>query len=340
MQFTSLVAPVPLVGSPSLSQAPVPAPAPVTPAVGGEPDLRAMLASLTPDEAAEYRSWGPKEKLLFLMGYQWVSVMTAPVLRRPDGSPWVGILPQFSDAAYEALKAAEPLFKGLSPDMAKAADEAATIVSDARTKTEPRGRDAAKKYRLLRDRVAWDLATSGVTVEFEVVGDDPSNPGVLYVRKIGEDKEADISAVFSNKTPKQLWADGLNLQEKYENAGVVFKKLDMSGAGRRLSAGPAALLAVIIGLVVLILGFFWLWQNLQEKKRLNDLAIDMIKKDPKMSDAEKADRIARLGTANSMWAAVFGSGAAPWGAILIGAAVVGIAFFLVPSLIPDGRGGA
>lgn len=336
MQFTSLVPPVRLTSHPSLAQAPEAVPAPVMPAAaGGEPSLQAVLASLTPEEAADYRAWGSKEKLLFLMGYQWLSVMTAPELKRPDGSPFIGVLPQFADAAYEALKAAEPYFKKLPADMSKAADGAASIVWDARIKTEARGRETAKRYRLLRDRVAWELAISGVTVEFDVVGDDPSNPGVLFVRKIGEDKGADISAVFSGKTPKELWEDGLKLQDKYEDAGVVFKKLDMSGTGKRLAVGPPAVLAVVIGVVVLVLGFFWLWRHLQEEKRLNDLAVRLIMDDPTLSDVDRADRIRRLKGADAMWASIFGSGGFPFGSILLGAAVIGIAFFLAPAYLPS-----
>lgn len=322
--------------APALSSAPLPEPPAEPPASVGEPSLDSALATLSADEAADFRNWGSQEKVLFLRGYQWLAVMTAPPLKRVDGSAFVGMLPQFADSAFAVLKAGEPYFQKLPADMAKSADEATSVVWNARIKTEAMGRDAAKKYKALRDRVVWELASGGATVEYEIVGDDPSNPGVIYARKIGADKNPDISAVFSNMAPKDLWDAGLSLQDKYDQAGVIFKRLDMSGTGRRMGAGPAGTLVVLIGGVVLVLGFFWLWQHLQEQTHLDNWLMDQISSDKNLSPADKADKQKWIQGTDGLWASVFGSGGFPWVPVIVGAAVIGVAFFLVPSLLSGG----
>ena len=335
MGFFPLAPPVRIAVHPALAQAPSAAPPP--PGVPARPGatLEAALAPLSADEARDVQDWGPKEKLLFLMGYQWTAAISAPSMKRADGSPYIGILPQFADAAYEALKAGEPYFAKAPADMAKAADEAASVVWDGRMKVQERALDAVKRYRLLRDRIVLDLAQAGASIEYEIVGDDPSNPGVVYSRKVGEDRSPDVSAVFSTRSPEELFSYGRTLEGKYESAGVVFQKLDMSGTGRKAGAGPAGLLVLLIGAVVGVLAFFYLWHQVEGEKRLGRWSVDMIARDGTLSPAEKALRTGKIQAAGEMWDAMFPS-KTPWAAILAAAAVAGLAFFVLPALMPGG----
>lgn len=304
---------------------------PESASASAEPSLDRALAALSVDEANDYRSWGPKEKFLFISLYQWVAVTTAQGLHRADGTPFDGVLSQGMSVAFGALSAMAPYLKD-APALATGADLASTILKDAADKTQPQGQTIAKKYRLLRDRAAWDLAVAGATVEYEVVGDDPANPGVIYTRKIGEDKAPDLSAVFSNDTPREAWSNGLALEDKAEAAGVTFKKLDLSGANPRLGAGAPPILAILITAVVAVLAFFWLFSHVQTTKALNSAAIDLIKADPKLSAQEKIDLIAKLKSANSFFDDMFGKDF-PWTTVVAGAALIGIAYFLLPGLV-------
>lgn len=313
--------------SPALAQ---PAGA-ITQPLGAEPSLERALAALNADEVRDYQTWTAKEKFLFLAGYQWTAIATAKGLHRVDGTPFDGFLPQGMATAFEALAAMSSYFKD-SPELAAGADQATSILQEAANKTEPQGQAVAKKYRLLRDRVAWELATAGATVEYEVVGDDPANPGVLYTRKIGEDKAPDLSAVFSGYSPREMWDAGLKIQDKYEAGGVTFKRLDLSSANPRLGAGAPPVLAIIIAAIVAILAFFWLYNHTQDTKKINSTAIELIQKDTTLTDAEKADRILKIKSSSSFFDTIFGN-QFPWTTVIIGATVVGIAYFLLPSLL-------
>lgn len=295
-----------------------------------EPSLDRALATLSPEEAASYASWDPKTKWLFLAGYQWVAVGTARGLSRPDGTPFNGFLPQGINLALAALQTMVSYLKD-DPDLAAGADQATTILQEATNKTEPQGQSIARKYRPLRDRIAWELAMQGATIEYEIVGDDPANPGVIFTRKIGEDRTADLSAVFSTNTPRDFWKNGLILERKYEDAGVPFKKLDLSGANPRLGIGAPPVLAIIITAVVAILAFFWLYNHVMDRKSLNQKALEYIVNDPKLTDAEKAARIQALKNSNSFFDEIFGSNF-PWTTLIIGATIVGLAYFVLPSL--------
>lgn len=302
------------------------------PGPGGEPELSRVMATLSSDEVADYRTWGDREKFLFILAYQYMAVMSASNLKRPDGMPFQGPFPQSIEIMMTALKLAEPYIKNFPEDVAKQADQTASVLHEAATKSGPRAVDLTKKYALLRDRVAWELANKGLTIEYEVVGTDPSNPNVIYKRRIGEPTgSADLVAVFSQKSPKEMWEDGLKLQSKFEEIGVTFKKLDMSGANLRLGVGPALILGIIITAIIALLSAWWLWSHLSENKRLMDLAIQSIQADPNLSPAEKADRIMRIRAANSFFTAIFGVDF-PWTTLIIGATVVGIAFVGLPLL--------
>ena len=296
-----------------------------------EPSLDRALAGLTDAEVQDYKSWTAKEKLMFLAGYQWVAVSTAKGLRRVDGTPFDGFLSVGISKALEFLNTIAP-FLGLSPDLASGANQAATIVQEAQGKTQPQGQTIATKYRLLRDRIAWELAMQGATVEFEVVRDDPANPGVIFTRKVGEDKAPDYSAVFSTMTPKEMWDAGLKLQDKYDELQVPFKRLDLSSANPRMGVGGVPVLAIIITAIVGILAFFWLYSHVSQSRRLADTAIGIINSDPNLTTQQKLDAINKLKDANSFFDDMFGQ-KFPWTTLVIGAAVVGAAYFLLPSIV-------
>lgn len=301
----------------------------------GEPSLNAALAMLTSAEAADYNSWDSQSKLMFLAAYQYVATAIAAGLRRPDGTPFDGFLTSGVTAALGAMDILQPYVKQMDSNQATATDQAASVLQNASTKTEPQGLTFAKRFLLLRDRIAWELATQyDLTVEYEVLGTDPANPGLLYTRKVGEDKPADFSAVFSSRSPSQLWADGLSLEDKFDALGVTFKRLDMSGANRRMGAGPAAILAVLITLVVGILTFYWLWNHVNQGNKLTDLAASLVAADTTLTAAQKADRLAKLKAADSLFAQVFGDADIPWTGILI-ALGVGVLAALAYPIIAD-----
>lgn len=300
------------------------------PRVAGEPSLSAALGLLSAEEAADYQTWGSQEKLMFLSGYQYIAAGTAAGLHRVDGTPFDGWLTQGISIVLSAMQAAQDLFKNMPADLAAAADQAAGILRDASSKTEPRGIDFAKKYALLRDRAAWELATQNdLTVEFEILGTDQANPGLVYTRKIGEDKTPDYSAVFSTQTPKEFYQAGLSLQDKFEALGVTFKKLNTLGVNRRLGLGPALILAVLITIIVGILAFFWLWNNLNEQNKLTAKAVDLVQSDSRLTASEKADKVMAIRRAEAFFSEVFGT-SVPWVGILIGLGLAAAAVIAYP----------
>lgn len=303
---------------------------PSTGPMSSEPSLEAALAPLSSDERADYKTWGSKEKLLFIAAYQWIAVAAAQGLRRADGSPFTGFLSNGVMWAMGALSTMAQYF-GISSVLQNGADLATTILDEATKKTVPQADAIAKKYRLLRDRVAWEFALAGTTIEYEIVGDDPAAPGLIYTRRVGGDVP-DYSAVFSGDTPREAWQNGRLLEDKFEAAGVSFKKLDLSGANQRLGIGAPPILAVLITSVVAILAFFWLYNHVGQTKKLTQTAIDLITGDTKLSGAEKAALIEKLKSSSSFFDDIFGS-QFPWTTVLIGATLVGIAYFVLPSLL-------
>lgn len=307
------------------------------PRIAGEPSLAGALAPLTSDEAADYRSWGQSEKLQFLAGYQYVAVLSSAGLRRPDGTPFDGLLTQGISVALSAMDTVQGYFKQMPAEVVQAANQMASVLKDASTKTEPRSIEFTKKYALLRDRIAWELATQNdLTIEYEIVGNDPANPGVIYTRKIGEDRLPDYSAVFSTRSPKQLFDDGLALEDKFDNLGVTFKRLDMSSANARMGMGPALILTVLITLVVAILSFYWLWNHVNEQNKLTRLAVNLITSDPSLSSSEKALRISQLQAANNFFSQMFGS-SVPWTELLIVLGIGVLAFLAYPYVVSESR---
>lgn len=288
----------------------------------GEPDLARALAHLTPGEREDYKGWGAPEKTLFLLGYQYLAVAAAKDLKRPDGTPFNGFLPEGISSAFTLLLTASGYVKDLG-SLSDTLDEETSILKDANDQLETKSESAVKKYRALRDRVAWEMANAGVTVEYDIVGDDPSNPGVIYQRKVGADRTPDLSAVFSQKTPAQMYQIGKDLEARYAALGVPFE--------RSLGATVFPILAVLIVLVVGILMFFYLFWNHKGRAQLHDQTVDLIVKDPKLTAQEKADLLFKLRSAESFWGEIFG--ALPWTTLIITAGIALVAFFALPPLI-------
>src|SRR5579871_4585383 len=312
--------------------------------IGGEPNLNAALENLSDSEAADFRGWGYKERIQFLNGYQFLSTMVATGLRRPDGTGFQGAFPRSIDLMTAALQAASPYFKTLDAENAKAAEQAATVLQDG-TKAEPKGQDLVQKYLLLRDRVAWELANGDaknpdpdkrfppMTIRYEVLGTDQANTGILYSRTIGTTpNDPDLIIEYSTMSPRELWNEGLRLEGKYEDLGVSFKKLDMSGANLRMGAGPLLILGIIMTAIVALLSAWWLWDHITTKNKLLNLAIENIQKDPRLSPAQKAKAILDINNSANFFSEIFGY-QFPWETLIISAAVVGIAYFGIPMLL-------
>lgn len=307
------------------------------PRVVGEPSLPAALALLAPAEIAEYKSWGSPEKLQFLTAYQYVAVMSAVGLKRPDGTSFDGMLTQGISVALAAMQAAQAYFKQLPADAAQGADQMASVLKDASANTEPQSVAFTKKYLLLRDRIAWELATQyGLTVEYEIIGTDPSAPGTIFTRRIGVDKTPDYSAVFSTRTPAQLFQDGLALEDKFESLGVPFKKFDMSSVNRRLGAGAPSILAVLIVLIIGALSFYYLWNHLNQQNKLTQLSVNLVTSDPSLSNSDKAARISAINAGNNFFSQFFGS-TVPWTEILIVLGVGLLAVLAYPYIVAETR---
>jgi hypothetical protein len=132
-------------------------------------------------------------------------------------------------------------------------------------------------------------------------------------------------------TQKELWNEGLRLEGTYENLGVTFKKLDMSGANLRLGFGPVLILGAIITVIVGLLATWWLWNHITESNKLVDLAVQNIQNDPRLGPAEKADRLMKIKAMNSFFSVIFGF-EIPWTTIIIATTVAGVAFFGLPML--------
>jgi hypothetical protein len=307
------------------------------PRVAGEPALAAALAPLSADEISQVQSWGSPEKVQFLAAYQYIAVMSAAGLRRPDGTPFDGLLTQGIAVALAALQAAQAYFKVMPTSLAQAADQMASVLKDASTNTDPQSIDATKKYLLLRDRVAWELATQNdLTLEYEIVGTDAANPGVIYTRRIGEDRSPDYSAVFSTRTPAQLFQDGLDLESKFESLGVPFKKLDMSGANRRLGVGAAPMLAILITIIVGALSFYWLWNHTNQQNHLTQTAVNLVTSDNTLSNSDKAAKVAAINAGNNFFSQFFGA-TVPWTEILVVLGLGVLAALAYPFIISETR---
>lgn len=295
-----------------------------TVSAGGEPDLNRALAPLSRDEVSDYSGWGVPEKTLFMLGYQYVAVATAKNLERPDGSPFRGFLPEGMSTALVMLGAAANYANDLG-SLSGTLDDLSRILKDTNDKTEANAQAVVKKYRLLRDRVAWEMANAGVTVQYDIVGDDPANPGVVYQRTIGENRVPDLDAVFSQKTPAQMYQAARDLEKRYADLGVSFEHSKLG------AAGALPILAILIAIIVGILMFFYLFWNHQDRAKLVETEVGLINGDPTLTPQQKADKIAAIRASESWWGQIFGT--FPWTTLVITAGVALIAFFAIPPLL-------
>lgn len=305
---------------------------------GGEPDLSRMLAGLNPAEAAEYKTWTAAHKTLFLMGYQWLAVSVAKDLQRLDDQNYTGFFQQGVSIALSAMQAAGMVSDRLPPDAATAFSEATDTLKEATGKTMPNVVAAVKKYRSLRDRVAWELAADGDTVEYEIVGDDGGNPGVIFTKRMGGGSGApDVDAVYSKMDPKQAVNEGDSLEEMYAGLGVPFQRLNLSGVNLG-DVGTMPVLALVITLVVGVLAFYYLYGRTTERAKMNDAVIAAVLNDPNLSADQKADLVKKIQDSESFFGAIVGPNFS-WTTVIVGGTILGLAFFVLPQILTSMKEG-
>lgn len=301
-------------------------------ASGGTPSVEEALRGLGHEEAADYRAWESLQKTFFLMAYQWLAAAAAKNLVRLDGTPFTGVYSEGIEIANEALKVSGKYAKSL-PEAPLADLGAATeTVKETVEKTLPAVERALRKYRLLRDRVAHELALAGESVAYEVVGDDPQAPGTIYPRRLGPEGVLDVDAVFSDRSDDRMIREGADLEKGFASLGVPFRRLDLSGANP--GAGAMPILAHLITLIVGVLSFFYLYKRSAVVGSLNQATIDLVKKDETLTADQKADLIAKVAMADSFFGAFFGP-TVSWPALLVAATIVGLALFVLPKILHD-----
>jgi hypothetical protein len=301
---------------------------------GGEPDLNRALSSLSADEAAEYKNWNSAHKTLFLMGYQWLAVAAAKNLQRLDDQNYTGFFQQGLDIALGAMGASAVVADSLPDAAGMALSDATSALKEATDKTMPRLQAAVKRYRFLRDRVAWELAAEGDTVEYEIVGDDGGNPGIIFTKRMGGGSGApDVDAVFSKMAPKQAVNEGDSLEEMYAGLGVPFQRLDLSGINLG-DVGTMPVLALVITLVVGVLSFYYLYGRSTERAKLNDAVINAILKDQNLSAEQKADLVKKIQESESFFGTILGP-TFSWTTVIVGGTILGLAFFVLPKLLAN-----
>lgn len=300
---------------------------------GGEPDLPRVMTSLTPDEASEYKAWTSAHKILFLMGYQWLAVAAAKDLLRLDDGKFTGFFQESLDRAFGVLEIGSRV--DLHEEASAALLDATSILKDGTGKTLPRIHSAVRKYRLLRDRIAWELSTEGDTIDYEVVGDDPQNPGVIFTRRMGQEGFADVRAVYSKLTPSEAVDEGDDLEEMFSDLGVPFKRLDLSGVNLG-EVGQMPVLALVITLVVGVLSFYYLYKRSAETAGLNQAIIAGVMADKALSSSEKTELIEKVKAAESFFNVMVGP-TFSWTTLILSSAIFGIAFFALPGLIEKSR---
>lgn len=247
------------------------------------PSLETALAPLSDAEKVSVESFSFREKFLFILGYEYMCAVFSQGLRFPDGKPYRN----FSSQALEvALSFTSSFWKFVKPTEPEEVQGLASITdqTEVTAANESDAQGAIRKYRPLRDRLAWEIfngdparGIQGQSIMYEVWGDDPNNPGVIITRILTNDpaQAPDLEAMFSHKTPAQLYQDGLLLQKKYQEIDVPFEPV---GLGKpRMGAVLVLPLAVIITLciaaLVLVSLLGWFTERFVAKKRIND-AID------------------------------------------------------------------
>jgi hypothetical protein len=299
----------------------------------GEPSIDRAVSVLSSPEADEYRRWESLQKTLFLMAYQWLAVSSAKDLTRLDGENFTGPLEAGLSKALESLKIAGKYSKNFGPAALSEFNEATVVLKEASSKTAPAVQRAVDKYRPLRDRVAWELATAKEVVAYEVVGDDPESFGTLYTKKVGGDGSPDVDAVFSGMSPKGMLGSAEDLENAFQSLGVPFKRSDLSGANLG-EVGSMPILAYFITLVVSVITFYYLYNRAIEGGKMADAVRAAISADSSLSPDEKLAVLAKFNAGDSFFSAIFGS-TFSWTHVIIGATIFGIAFFVLPKILHD-----
>lgn len=273
--------------------------------------------SLTQEELNEVAGWGAREKFLFLQGYQWLAAMTSSKIQVLGTSDeYKGFLPVGIKAVLDVISASETVVTRLSPETLTGQTQLSAAAKDA-SKTSGSIDEAMRRWRPLRARVVQELVGEGANLEFEYFGDSPNQPGVLVLRRISEQGVTpEYSVVYSTKTPQELIADGLALQDKYAEIGVQFQRPTM-GQGATFP-----ILASIITLVTAVLVFFWTYEKVQKEKNFNGEVVKAIES----QTAQEADALLKINNANALLADIFQQ-PFPWTAVIgVGAvaSVVGL----------------
>jgi hypothetical protein len=289
-------------------------------------------SSLSPEEAAEYRAWESLQKTFFLMSYQWLAVSAAQGLERLDGSSYTGVFAEGIRLANESLKVSGKYAKSLPEAPLEDIGRATEVLKEAVEKTLPSVTRALRKYRMLRDRVAQELAAAGESVAYEVVGDDPQAPGTIYPRRLGPEGALDVDAVYSEFADDRMVREGTDIEKGFASLGVPFRRLDLSGANP--GAGAMPILGHLITLIVGVLTFFYLYRRSTVTGSLSQATVDLVKKDETLTADQKADLIAKVMQADSFFGAFFGP-TFSWVSLLAAATILGLAFWVLPRVLHD-----
>lgn len=299
----------------------------------GEPSVDRAVSLLAPLEAEEYKRWESLQKTLFLMAYQWLAVSVAKDLTKLDGSKFSGPFEEGMQKALEGLKIAGKYSKNFSPSALAEFNEATVVLKEASSKTLPAIQKAVEKFRLLRDRVAWELGSSNETVSYEVVGDDPANVGTLYTKTVGGDGSPDVDAVFSDKTARGMVNGAEDLETAFEALGVPFRRSDLSGVNLG-EVGSMPILAYFITLVVSAITFYYLYNRAVEGGKMADAVRASIAGDSSLSPDEKLAVLTKFNQSESFFSTIFGS-TFSWTHVIVGATIFGIAFFVLPKILSE-----
>lgn len=298
---------------------------------------RIVIPGISAEETVEYEGWTLREKFLFLLGYQWLSAVTAPRMKIfLSNEEYQGLLPVTVTWLSDAVRAMDPVLSLMAPESLSGVTE---MASGAESLTKEAGRtdQITQRYRGLRDQVVKDLLEPvgdppvEPTLQYENFGDQPQNPGVLVrTRIMREGQEPDLSAIFSTMRPAELLQAGMGLQEKYAEIGVPFTKVQ---APFQLGAAPAGgILVLIIAAVVIILGILFLVLDHNRKSAPIEHAIDAIESDTSMTPAQKAEALSKLNGAKSFLEGFVGA-EFPWSTLILATAGAVALVYVGPSIV-------
>lgn len=278
----------------------------------------------------EWERMGPREKGLFLLAYQWVAAVTSrPLKVFGEDRTYEGIFPRGVTALLDFLRIADVVMDDLPAPVVQGVSELAGAL-DQGDRTVGESRSFLARYASLRDRAVRDLADGGLTVEFEYFGDSPQFPNQLVRHKVGpEDAAPDFVAIFSNKSPADLVAEGKLLREKIRQTGTKLDSAEFELAGAWLVLG-------IVGVIIAgIIGFFWSWSVQDRKNRVVDATIKAVKENPDLTGPEKVRLLNELEKNQSVLGDLFGG--VPWENLIFTFGVVALLIWGVPKVLEWSR---